>query len=326
MPLLTSLKCPDCGEITQTPRAVRPGETIPCDHCGGDIPIRPARKGSVEDAPVGASLEPDLLRELLDGEDAPPLARTGKPPKTSYHSVTNERLPAAAGTDQPFVRNPLAQAAASSKERLIGGKGVRFVGPREFMAAVLIAAVAGVVYFCFWGLHDVVKETEKAGDRFAKQKEEAIHSGSGSPGKKSAKGKASAPAPIVSQSRAEAGTPVRIGVTEVTIVRATRPGLTALPGSGGLTITLRIQNYDAKPITYYKKQLVLRDRSDPTKAHPLLGPPAENLTLAGKQIYDDVLEFGPTSMMSTLELDLPASGSDEKFQFSIPNKFIQTSQ
>jgi hypothetical protein len=58
----------------------------------------------------------------------------------------------------------------------------------------------------------------------------------------------------------------------------------------------------------------------------LLEPPTEDPMLGGKQTLDDVLVFGPTPMFSVLDLDLPASGSDEGFHFSIPTSFIQTTQ
>ena len=130
MPLLTSLKCPDCGEITQTTKLVRPGDKIPCDHCEADIPIGRPRRGSVEDAPVAGAMEPDVLRELLAAEESSPGGGTSKKAKTGYRSVTNEPLPPPTGNDQPLVRNPLAPAGARSKDRLIGGKGVRFTGVR----------------------------------------------------------------------------------------------------------------------------------------------------------------------------------------------------
>ena len=325
MPLLTSLKCSDCGEITQTAKVLRPGDTIPCNHCGGAIQVGRSRRDPVEDVPAGGSLEPDLLRELLAGDEGSPGIVTSQKAKTRYQSVTNEPLPPATGSDPPFVRNPLAPAGARSKERLIGGKGVRFTGSREFTAVVVIVAVLGVGYLTFWGLHDVVKETEKTGNRFAKQKEKEFTSASGPGARRTAKGKTSTPPPSEGESRAEAGNPVRIGVTEVTILSATRAAPGALNGPGGLMIALRITNHDANPIIYYKKQLTLRDRGAPPKDYPLLEPPADNPKLAGKQTVDDVLVFGPTSMMSVLDLDLRVSGSDEKFQFFIPAHFIKTS-
>jgi hypothetical protein len=223
------------------------------------------------------------------------------------------------------VRNPLAPAGARSKDRLIGGKGVRFTGSREFMAVVIIVAVAGVAYLSFWGLHGVVEETERTGNRFTKEKEKAFNPGAGPLAQRTPKGKTATPPPSPGETRTEAGHPVRIGVAEVTIVNATRAGLSALQGPTGLTITLRITNHHANPITYYKKQLTLRDRAAPPKTHPLLDPPAENPKLAGKQTMEDVLVFGPTSMMSILDLDLPASGSDEGFHFFIPAQFIKAS-
>jgi hypothetical protein len=324
MPLLTSLKCPVCSEITQTAKVIRPGDKIPCEHCGADIPVGRPRRDPVEEAPVTGAMEPDVLRKLLAEEEDSPGTVTTKKAKPAYRSVTNEPLPPPSGNDQPFVRNPLAPAGARSKDRLIGGKGVRFTGSREFMAVVIIVAVAGVAYLSFWGLHGVVKETEKAGDRFAKEKEKAFNPGAGPLAKKSSKGKTATPPPNPEETRVEAGHPMRIGVTEVTIVNATRAGLGALQGPSGLTITLQITNYDAKPITYYRREVILRDRTATRETHPLLNPLPDNPMLTGRKTETDVLEFGPTPMFSVLELDLPASGSDEKFQFFIPTQFIQT--
>jgi hypothetical protein len=256
----------------------------------------------------------------------PPGAHLMNPVNRRYRGVTNEAISPDSGTAQPFVRNPWAPGSARSKDRLIGGKGIRFTGSREFMAVVIIVAVAGVAYLSFWGLHGVVQETERLGNRFAKEKEKAFNPGAGPPAKKTPKGKTATPPPSAGETRVEAGHPMRIGVTEVTIVNATRTGLGALQGPGGLTITLQITNHDAKPITYYKKQLTLRDRTAPPKTHPLLDPPAEDPKLGGKETVTDVLVFGPTPMFSLLDLDLPASGSDEKFQFFIPTRFIQTTQ
>src|SRR5262249_35858491 len=160
------------SEITQTAKVIRPGDKIPCDHCKADIPVGRPRRDPVEEAHVAGAMEPDVLSELLAEEDSPGTV-TSKKARAAYRSVTNELPPPPSGTDKPFVRNPMAPAGARSKDRLIGGKGVRFTGSREFMAVVIIVAVAGIAYLSFWGLHGVVKDTEKAGDRFAKEKEEA---------------------------------------------------------------------------------------------------------------------------------------------------------
>ena len=241
-----------------------------------------------------------------------------------YRGVTNEPISPDSGTAQPFVRNPWTPASARSKDRLIGGKGVIFPGPRKFMAVVILFGVAALGYGVIVGLHALYKNIDETGKRRADQKNKDLNAHLDPGAKMPTKGTVlpQAPAPGAGEERTEAGTRQRIGVTEVCIVGALRvaPGLA---GPGGLAITLRITNYDAKPITYYKRQLTLRDRGVPPKDHPLLEPPAENPKLTGKQTIKDVLWFGPTSMMSILDLDLPASGSDEKFHFFIPTHFIK---
>jgi hypothetical protein len=317
MPLLTSLKCPACGEITQTAKVVRPGDRIPCDHCGGDIPVGRPQRDPVEDAPVGGAMEPDVLRELLAEEGGSSGAGRSPKAKAGYRGVTNEPLPPPTEDDPPFVRNSLAPASARSKDRLVGGKGVRFTGSREFTAVVLIVGVMAAGYLVYWGLHGLYRDIERASDRFAVHKEKGYNPATGSATKRTSKVKAANAPPSQRETRIEAGNPQKIGVTEVCVVSARR-------GAEGLTITLRITNHSPTPITYYKKQLTLRDRAGAPQNYPLLGPPTENPKVGGRETIEDVLEFGPTPVMLKLDLELPAPGSDERFEFSIPPTFIQT--
>jgi hypothetical protein len=131
--------------------------------------------------------------------------------------------------------------------------------------------------------------------------------------------------PPPEETRTAAGDDQTIGFTKVRVVRATRPGPVALDPTRGLTITLRITNLGLAPVTYYRKSLTLRDRTKPPKPYPLLNPKENPIVPGGKSI-DDVLEFGTTNRSSILDLDLPASASDQKFEFYIPTRFIETTQ
>jgi hypothetical protein len=321
MPTSTSLKCPQCGHITQTTRAAEPGDKVRCAYCRRVIRVRHPQSDLVEDPAIGGSMGPELLRELLAPEDRPTQDGTSNQAQNRYRSVTNEPLSPDSSANEPFSRNPLAPASARSKDRLIGGKGVRFTGSREFTAVVLIVGVMAVGYLVYWGLHGLYRDIEKASDRFAVHKEKGYNPATGSATKRTSKVKTANAPPSRGETRIEAGNPQKIGVTEVRIVSARRG---AFGGSGGLTITLRITNHSPTPITYYKKQLTLRDRAAAPQNYPLLGPPTENPKVGGRETIEDVLEFGPTPVMLKLDLELPASGSDERFEFSIPPTFIQT--
>jgi hypothetical protein len=150
MPLSTKLNCPSCGRPSQTTKAVSPGKKLRCPEGGFVFQFRASKSDRVQETPAG-SIEPGPLRDLLaDDGRATGVVRSGGAWKRD-RGATNEPITLRSETHQPFSRNPLAPASERSKDRLIGGKPVRFTGPREFTAVVLMVAVMAVVYLCFWG-------------------------------------------------------------------------------------------------------------------------------------------------------------------------------
>jgi hypothetical protein len=203
------------------------------------------------------------------------------------------------------------------------------------MAAVVVVAVLGVGYGVFVGLdylyHYIATTDNKVGANKGRRVDAQLDPARG----KKAVAKAGAPAENAGapaapapegETRTAAGVEQTIGFTKICVVSATRPGFGSLGGggSGGLTITLQVTNLGAAPLTYYRKGLNLRDRAK--KTYAMLEPRAENEVLQGGETKTDVLRFEPASMMHTLDLDIPASASDLKFQFYIPSTFIQTTQ
>jgi hypothetical protein len=197
-----------------------------------------------------------------------------------------------------------------------------FPGPRKFMAVVIAFGVAALGYGTIVGLHILYTNIHPA--RPIRLPQEGEIQRPPEPRRHEIGGRQlQIPVHSKGETRTEAGTPQRIGLTEVCIVRTTRAVPGAVSGTGGLTITLRITNRGLAPVTYHRRGLTLRDRAKPPTNYPLLEPPTENPTVAANATIEDVLVFGQTSMLHILDLDLPASGSDEQFHFFIPSKFIK---
>jgi hypothetical protein len=330
MALSTKLKCPLCDQSVELDTRLAPGEPIRCPHCRRDFQLRSSKSKSrpAPDNLGSDEMEPERWRELLASETGSPRVESDDDFATgTYAGVTNRPLIPGSG-QRRFTRNPMAPASESSKERLIGGKGVKFTGSRQFMAVVVIVGLAGAVYIVGVGLHLLYDYIERTPPKPIGAPDRDVTKGRpkgqkpGSPG-----GKGAAPAPAAEEeTRTAAGDEQTIGFTKVKLVSATRPGLGALGGGGGFTLTLQITNTGALPLTYYRKGLTLRDRSKPPKTYALLNPMAENPVLQRNEPFTDVLKFEQTPMFHILDLDLPASASDQKFEFYIPTKFVETTQ
>jgi hypothetical protein len=324
------IKCPHCGKSMRPARAVAAGEKVRCPHCSRDFESPPLQSARTEDPDVG-DVDLGRLRDLL-GEEAA-AARAGLTDDDAidsrYPGVTNMPLSARAGSleserasDQPFARNPLAPASERSKDRLIGGKGVRFLGSRALLAVTLAVAGMGAAYGCFVFLQHTLKDVEDAGKRREKAQK-----------KKGAALEASTkkvpPAATKTRPRKVVPEPYELGDIEVVVNRAYVGPANQNDATQYLSILLAITNKARVPKPYLswtrmKLDVRLRDQYG-NFFHRVKDVPVreEQLIDPGKTIQD-TLWFDPVPVNVELSLDLPIPGSSERwFQFLIPAAFIQ---
>jgi hypothetical protein len=292
--------------------------------------VNPSGSDPVEGDPL-VPLEPGVLGDLLAEESPPAAVVTSSGAAKRYRGVTNEPISPRRAIDEPLSRHPLAPASERSKDRLIGGKPIRFNAAREFMAVVLIVGVMAVAYLCFWGLHGEVKRIENVGKGYNEARKKMFVNGIGPRDKTKDKPKKIDPGLIGRYfgPRTLAPLPVEIDGIEVCVYNALVAKHEQPPAEKHLRITLKVTNRGSVPVqfdswTRLANGLVLRDRSRKPAVHPLVGPPVPKASLVrpGETIYD-TLVFRPTPADCGLELDLPVKGSDKAFLFLIQAQDIQ---
>jgi hypothetical protein len=154
------LRCPysDCGTVFR----YTPGKSSPPPEAEGGI-APPDDQGEydlmndllAEDEGLAASAPGPQVRGQSGGGGAQrvaaqPQARAPALPRLGRPGAGSRKI------GQPVPGNPLAQASESSKNFLIGGKGVRFNEPRTYMAVligvvILAAGYGGFIAFgAFW--------------------------------------------------------------------------------------------------------------------------------------------------------------------------------
>jgi hypothetical protein len=323
----TTLKCPNCGKVGQTTHFIRTGSRVRCSQCDRPFLFSPPEgdDDNHQESELETIGDKDIrsLRSVL-AEEA-----ESRPPETTVAPIERMR----AGKRVPRERFPHAPASESSKEVLIGGKPLRFVGSRKFMAAVGVVALLGVAYIAFWGLHGFLRESESASQRRQRTQQEQVAKLDERPKRAEAKPKAvapaAAPAAVPERPRVTAGDPVRIGDMEVCVKEAFEGAFDAAQGEVRLAINLKIKNLSQSPITYLswadpKHGLLLRDTTPTGSRHPLVGPRgADERVIAPGDTYVDLLVFLPTPRLYGLELDLPIPGTVDRFRFEIPTAFIR---
>jgi hypothetical protein len=350
--MATILQCPHCGHAARSTKVVPAGAKVTCPKCEKKFPYRPPGDGPVADGPKGAiediPLAQDIsLAELLAGEERESSAGrgvgqrvTGRPPrvKPTFDDREARALPAV-DDDEPRARyesvtnskiadNPLALAARSSKERLIGGKQVRFGDTRYKVAVVLTFVIGAALYFGFWAYRGLQKDIETAGEKAREERQRLAESGGAKP-KPKATGKSEAPeGPAIKGStkgvaaaapalvKGNAGTPVKIGDWEISVPKAELGRYEFLDPFERLIITVRVTNNAAGPRSYRywsrpgRNTTIQNQNGAMISLIPGLAPKEEERKMKSKESYDDILVV--ESGAAKFELDLTLLFPDGK--------------
>jgi hypothetical protein len=110
-----------------------------------------------------------LLDELFDSPDRPEADGGGR-----YRGVTNERLM----NDEGASLDPKAPTSKRSKDRLVGGKPVRFNEPRQYTAVIIVVLLLALGYAGFVAFHQFWTYWDNAAARAEEaRKDAALHKG-----------------------------------------------------------------------------------------------------------------------------------------------------
>lgn len=190
-----SVNCPACKRSLKTAEEPEPGARMRCPYgdCGTVFHYNPAANGAAGDLPAQGEVAPpddregyDLMNELLEEGDGPGPNNPGRKPgqKPSAASAVPAggppmpeaplpRLSRSGKTRQGVPGNPFAVASERSKEKLIGGKGVKFGEPRTYLGMLIGFLVLCVGYAGFWVFKYFTDEVSNAGKARADAKAKA---------------------------------------------------------------------------------------------------------------------------------------------------------
>ncbi len=229
-------------------------------------------------------------------------------PVGRYTSLTNSKL----------VDNPTALAARSSKERLIGGKQVRFGESRYQMAVVLTVVLLGVGYASFVGLSWLWRYIQSQSDTAKNYREEMAKAEAVAAKKKAGKGVTPAepatPPPPQALVKADAGKPVKVGDWEVCVQKAEVGRLEGLGILPQMFITVRVTNLAPGPRSYRywskpgKNTAIRNQNLSPIGLNPVAAPKEAERKMASKETYDDVLVVDGAAAKFELDVTLLLPG------------------
>jgi len=326
----SSFKCPKCNRILKTSAELQPGAKMRCPHedCR-EVFTYPSSQNTAteeEEAPPDDKPEYDLMIDLLAEDDvaAPPKSpakASGSKPETAVEPVPRAlnvpqsplpRLSRSRVTQQPLAGHPLAQASQRSKEKLIGGKGIRWDEPRKYVGVliaflILAGGYAGfLVFSAFWHATEHAAETRAKG--LAKKFQEA---------EAAKKKKYNDMAALVTRgqnvpatAKASQVAPASTANLAVTI-ESVRQGAFFPPDQRDFCeVKLRITN-ESKVATHKTAwpgpnvKATLRDVG--LNQYKLIQPSAREATIAGGESIRETLYFEPTvrGRELTLELTIP---------------------
>jgi hypothetical protein len=332
--MATILQCPHCGNAARTAKDVPPGAKVTCTRCRQKFPFHPTANSPGDDTtevaietiplaellaveeressrgPVGPRAgRPPRVRPALDDREARALPVDDDEPVARYDSVTNSKL----------VDNPLALAARSSKEKLIGGKPVRFNDSRYKVGIVLVFAIGAAAYLGFWAFHALYHDIETAEVKAREARQKLVESSGPNAKKTPGKSKAGAeakskskstptPAPALAPAPApalpppstalvngNAGTAVRLGDWEVSVPKAEVGQFAALGPQNYLFITVRVTNHAPGPRTYRywskpgRNTAISNENLAFFSLVPGTAPQDAERRMTSKETYDDVL-------------------------------------
>jgi hypothetical protein len=337
---LTTMKCPECGKVARTAKAVSPGTNVRCSGCKAVFPFR----SSADDAFDGLSdfdENPAPLRERLGPVRS--MSRDDASDKVvgRYGGTSNQAL----DPDRDITIDRMALKSERAKDRLRGGKPLRFEGSRKYIAAGVIVVVMGIGYIFFWLFYDFAKEAGNA-QKLAQEAKSRKLQGEQKPEVKiSDKSKEPlarelpTPKPAQPTVRATAPAPVRINDLVIGISAAKITRIAMSKGGNNnyyLTLSVQIDNRSGQPIAYkgwhYAQNLpILKDaKSKATyrciKFMPIDLPRdcvSQATIQAGGSIVDLLVFEPPAFPYPSLELDLPSPIGYDTYKSYIPIELIQ---
>jgi hypothetical protein len=345
---LTTVKCPECGEITRTTKAVSAGAKLRCPRCKAVFPFHPSANDALNNLPVFEPAEPGSLRELLASGNRMTSHVASDNASGRYRGITNEPF----NPDQEITVDRMALKSERLKGRLRGGKPRRFDGPRQFVAVVGILALMGLGYEFFWWFHgwyyDLSNAQRMRQESLARQFQNPQEPSITKPASPKLKTPDVNPMPALTDANLEptpktartvARTPVRIGDLEIEITRARISRIRMKNGANRnsyLTLSVRVHNRSQQSLEYKGwhcagTMLTLRDaRSKNTyssiRFFPMDLPQdciPQSVIPTGKSIQDMLVFKPPASPYPSLELDLPSPIGYDTYRFSIPADLIE---
>ncbi|MGO9469882.1 MAG: hypothetical protein ACLQIB_45300 [Isosphaeraceae bacterium] len=260
--------------------------------------------------------------EMLSPDQGPmPVARSAQRERRDAMAPATPRAPA-----------PVPQAP---KKLPLSGEPLPFHRSRKLMAIVASIMVLGAgVAFIIWyvgQLRVLDRTVVAAADQRSAEMKNLTKAAVGQPARTSgAKGAAAAPepAPLVVP-RVIAPAAAQIG-DMVVAVQTVRQGKTTTPVQGDyIVVTLRITNVAKGPVSYVSWSgpdmgVMFRvERGAFYNQVPL--PKQEARSINPNETISDTLVFEPPPALKHLELDLPAPGGKQSFQFRIPFALVERS-
>jgi len=320
----------------QLPEEIRPLTKTRCPHadCRRVFAYSPTETGSAEEIPIDDGLQVDLMKELIAEEESAATVVTNRELRGHNGGVPDEPVPAGPAapgqplprsfrsrkTRQPVPGHPLAQASERSKEKLVGGKGVRFDEPRKYMGVLIGFLILAAGYGCilafhaFWtyysntadhrakNIEKLAKDAELAKKRKFEDAKKRLESAAlGDEATK--KPNQAVPAP----KQSAPPVPVNTANLDVSVVSA-RIGL-FFQGSQQdfLKVTLRITNTSrvaAHKAAWPGPQITATLRDSSFNHYKVVQPPAQDTTIASGQSIEDIMVFERTVPGAELTLGL----------------------
>jgi DNA-directed RNA polymerase subunit RPC12/RpoP len=337
MSLSTSLKCPRCGHCEQTTKVILAGATIRCPRCSSTFRVVPSDGAPVESNRALRSLDSERLQELFAADDRPKIAAPSTEMDIRVLNESNERLP-------PRAMGPTPAAA---RKPVLAGKPLPFHGPRTMIAGILIAAISLAGYaFVRWYVDTVIsldRTATLAGEKRAAHIKMLAGPLSKGAGQAKVNGTSGMGVGILArgtmgmgtmgmgvpqappQNRTIAPATAQIGNLVVGVSSAQLGTFDGTTENECLTLTLRVTNLSAKPITYASwsgpaRKAILTDQyhnyynriSSNTQVDQAIEP---------DRTITDTLQFEKPLAGAVLALDL--SIGVQKFEFSLPVTFVQ---
>jgi hypothetical protein len=315
MPIPTSLQCPHCGFGAQTTKTILPGAKVRCTRCKSVFRVTPNDGGPTRPARETNDLVSRRLHALFDADNQTNAKAPRREVDIRVVSDSKEELPPRS------AEKPLR----ATKKPTLDGKPLPFHGTRSVVGYALLT-VGGLLGYGFirWYTDTVVLLDATAAKAVARRQAKVkslvdSHAASNlktsnAPTSSSAATSPGAPAPV--STRTIAPQTERIGNLVVGVFEARLSIDNGAGGNGHLTVTVRVTNRAAVPITFVSwsdptRKVILSDQYN--NYYNRIGSDARaERVIQPDQTIVDTLEFEKPLPGAVLALDLP--GGDQNFQ------------